>query len=97
MEWYDNPFNRFLLHPRDYAFADPALSVSMGLEPEEHGMLLCVDNDGSRWTLIGDSEYLRTLIVAPQGVRTDLALPPGKFSLRREGWPDDWEAPAEPS
>ena len=91
MEWHDNPFNRFLLHPRGYDFADPALSVALGLEPEEHGMLLCVDNGGARWTLVGDAEFVRTLIVAPNRVRTDLALPPEKFALRREGWPDDWQ------
>ncbi len=94
MEWHDNPFNRFLMHPRDYAFADPAMSASLGLEKREHGMLLCVDETGARWTLIGDAEYLRTLIIAPNRVRTDLAIPPQKFSVRRAGWPDDWQPPA---
>jgi hypothetical protein len=90
MEAHDNPFNRFMLFPKDHAFADPSASEAMGLDRHEHGMLLCEDQNGNRWTLVGDAEYLRTLIVAPHGVRRNLSIPPQKFPTRREGWPDDW-------
>jgi hypothetical protein len=92
VEWHDNPFNRFILRPRDHAFLDPERAEAMGLDRREHGMLLCVDQDGGRWTLVGDAEYLRTLLVAPDGVIRNLAIPGGKFPTRWPGWPEDWKS-----
>ncbi len=91
MEWSDNPFNRFILSPSEHAFLDAERSAAMGLDPCEHGMLLCIDQEGGRWTLVGDAEYLRTLLVAPDDVRYNLALPGAKFPTRWPGWPEDWE------
>lgn len=91
MEADDNPFNRFILFPKDHSFADPSMSEAMDLEPCEHGMLLCEDQNGARWTLVGDAEYLRTLILAPEGVRMNLSIPAAKFPTRLRGWPADWD------
>jgi hypothetical protein len=96
VEWHDNPFNRFMLHPRDFGFADAPTSAAMGLDRREHGMLLCIDATGARCTLVGDADYVRLLMEAPEGVRSDLAIPPGKFPVRREGWPEDWQPEEQP-
>jgi hypothetical protein len=94
VEWHDNPFNRFILRPREHRFADASASEALGLERREHGMLLCLDEEGGHWTLLGDAEYLRTLLAAPDRLLRDLAIPAEKFPVRRRGWPDDWgEAP----
>ena len=34
-----------MLKPRETAIADPAISEAIGLEAEEHGLLLCVDEN----------------------------------------------------
>jgi hypothetical protein len=90
VEWDGNPFVRFLLFPRVARVMGPAESHSMGLGGEERGVLLCVDDRGERWTLVGDPEYVRTLNAAPEWVSSGLVIPWHKFPDRRRGWPEDW-------
>lgn len=53
------------LTPKEHAIADAATSAAMGLDPKEHGLLFCVDDDGARWTLVTDDpSYLRMLAEA---------------------------------
>ena len=80
-----------MLTPQEHAIADPATSKAIGLDAKEHGLLLCTDERGERWTVIGDAEYVRTLADAPQHVLADLNLPAGLFPVKRQGWPDDWQ------
>lgn len=91
-----------MLTPREFAFATPndlggtgaykRVCRAAGLTPvpDGYGMLLAVDEDGKKITLVtGDVEYVRIIAEAGTEALADLELPADKF-LRREGWPDDW-------
>jgi hypothetical protein len=95
MEWGSNPFTAFLLFPRGSRITSADESQALGLDPTEHGMLLCLDDGGGRWTMVGDAEYVRTLDAAPDWVSNGLVIPGRKFPVRRKGWPEDWEPPFE--
>jgi hypothetical protein len=92
MEWGSNPFTPFLLFPRGSKITSASESAALGLERAECGMLLCVDDDGEPWTLLGDAEYVRTLETAPDWISRGLVIPWKKFPERRRGWPDNWVA-----
>lgn len=91
MEWGANPFTPFLLFPRGTRITAPDESAALGLEAAECGMLLCVDDDEGRWTLLGDAEYVRTLDAAPDWISRGLVIPWEKFPVRRRGWPESWD------
>ena len=42
---------RMALTPREYARADVMASLKIGLPGRPHGLLLCEDEDGRRWTV----------------------------------------------
>jgi hypothetical protein len=90
MEWGSNPFTPFLLFPPGSKITSASESAALGLERAECGMLLCVDDDGERWTLLGDAEYVRTLETAPDWISRGLVIPWKKLPERRRGWPDNW-------
>lgn len=68
MEWSSDPFTPFILSPRGTRIAEPAGSAAHGLEAAECGMLMCVNDDEERRTLLGDAEYVRTLVSAPDWI-----------------------------
>jgi hypothetical protein len=60
--------------------------------PNGYGVLHCIDKDDAKkhWTLVTtDVDYVRGLIGKPLR-KGGFKIPPGKFRLRREGWPDEW-------
>lgn len=40
------------VYPREYGVLSAAGSQGLGLDSQEHGLLLCERDDGERWTLI---------------------------------------------
>jgi hypothetical protein len=47
------------LTPVEYSYISEAHSAAIGLPAAVHGLLLCVDDDGQRWTLVTeDTGYL---------------------------------------
>ena len=72
------------LIPKEYAIADPTISVAMGLDAVEHGLLFCLDAEGERWTAVTDDpDFVRLLRDASPEVRAGLEIGAEKFPLRR--------------
>jgi hypothetical protein len=91
------------MHYREHAEASPAalgreaayrtFCARVGLEPHPggYGFVHAVDNDGERWTMITtDLDYHRALVTASDETRAGLTIPPGVYTLKRKGWPDEW-------
>ena len=59
-----------------------------------YGVLMCRDEQGKHWTLVGDPEYTRTLVAASdlsdRSLLAGLEIPEDKYPIKREGWPDEW-------
>jgi hypothetical protein len=60
-------------------------------ENAEYGLLLCEDEDGKRWTLRGDPEFVKMMLELPPEARQDLEI--GGEWEELEGWPDEWQVP----
>lgn len=86
-----------MLIAREFLFADRDQSRALGLPPEEHGLVLCVDENAERWTLVGDAERARMIHEALGSGEATGEVAPEVFELRLRGWPDDWVArPSRP-
>ncbi len=63
----------------------------MGLAEREHGLLFATDEQGKRWTLVGNAETVRAMAeLAPGEELETVDVAPAKFPMKREGWPDEW-------
>ncbi len=76
-----------MLGPREYAFFDPAEAEAVGLERRRYGALLCLTDDDTRVTAVGDPGVVESLVQA--GLETAEVVP-AAFATVRPGWPDDW-------
>jgi hypothetical protein len=86
------------LKPKEYAYADRAMSDLLGLPAKEaeddgicYGLLFCETNNGQHVTVATpDVTYWRMIRDVEPKTRAGLTLPPEKFPYRRDGWPDEW-------
>jgi hypothetical protein len=63
------------------------------LPPTEsgYGLIMVLDDDGKRWTVVTDDMTYFEMLVEGNTSSVGLpAIPPEKFPVKREGWPDDW-------
>ena len=69
-------------------------SLDLPVTEKGYGVLMCEDSEGKHWTLIGDDpDWVRLLKTAPldsADVFENIEVPPGMFTRRAEGWPDEW-------
>jgi hypothetical protein len=92
-----------MLRPKEYAELSPAafgegtyrrFCREQGLEPVDggYGMLFCEDEAGERVTVLtSDIEYHRMLVAGSDvGVLGGLEVSAEVYTLRRDGWPDEW-------
>lgn len=93
-----------VLTPVEYSFLTPEhlgnrsryqrLAEKVGLDKTNragYGLLHCVDEDGKHWTCVTeDVEYLSAIESADKNILANLDIPPDKFPVTREGWPDEW-------
>ncbi|GAA3581252.1 hypothetical protein GCM10022198_00450 [Klugiella xanthotipulae] len=71
----------------------PSVSLAVGLPAVSHAALLCIDPDGSAFTVLGtDLEFQAFLEKATALGFQHLTVEPARFPLCRAGWPDDWTA-----
>ncbi|MER6845828.1 hypothetical protein [Streptomyces platensis] len=89
---------------REFAFATEtdlggagkyrAFCRATGLDPVPggYGMLMVDGPSGPQTFVTDDVEYVRALRAASKapGLLGGMEIPPGKFPLVRDGWPDDW-------
>lgn len=92
-----------MLRAHEYAFATPQhlgsttykdFCAHAGLDPrpDGYGMVLCSDESDRHWTIAGDVEFTRALVVDSEhpGLPVNLVIPDEEYHLMREGWPDEW-------
>lgn len=77
-----------MLTPKEHPFITAEYSKTLGLSPKVHGLMVCVDDDGRRWTLVTeDTAYLARLATRSD---TETHVEQANFKLSAPGWPEDW-------
>lgn len=89
--------------PRAAGVISAEQSLDLGLAPVEHAVLMCIDQDGSPWTLFGTDidhlNFMAVVLLDPAQVGESFLLNVEKFPLMMRRWPAELEVgdPLTPS